>query len=100
MPPSRQLFAILFTDIEGYSALVQQDEEKGLTIRNRHSEIVLKEHKQFNGRVIHHYGDGTLSIFQSAVDAVRCAIVMQQAFSHSPEVPVRMGLHLGDVVFD
>jgi adenylate cyclase len=100
MPPSRQLFAILFTDIEGYSALVQQDEEKGLTIRNRHSEIVQKEHKQFNGRVIHHYGDGTLSIFQSAVDAVRCAIVMQQAFRQSPQVPVRMGLHLGDIIFD
>ena len=100
MPPSRQLFAILFTDIEGYSALVQQDEQKGLAIRNRHREIVQKEHKQFNGRVIHYYGDGTLSIFQSAIDAVQCAIVMQQAFSHSPQVPVRMGLHLGDIIFD
>ena len=100
MPPSRQLFAILFTDIEGYSALVQQDEQKGLAVRNRHSEIVQKEHKQFNGRVIHYYGDGTLSIFQSAVDAVQCAIAMQQAFGHSPQVPVRMGLHLGDIIFD
>ena len=100
MPPSRQLFAILFTDIEGYSALVQQDEQMGLVIRNRHAEIVQKEHKQFNGRIIHSYGDGTLSIFQSAIDAVQCAIVMQQAFSLSPQVPVRMGLHLGDIILD
>ena len=99
MPPSRQLFAILFTDIEGYSALVQQDEQMGLAMRKRHSEIVQKEHKQFNGRVIHYYGDGTLSIFQSAIDAVQCAITMQQAFSYS-QVPVRMGLHLGDIIFD
>ena len=100
MPSNRQLLAILFTDIEGYSALVQQDEQKGLTIRNRHREIVQKEHKQFNGRVIQYYGDGTLSIFKSAIDAVQCAIVMQQAFSRPPQVPVRMGLHLGDIIFD
>ena len=43
---------------------------------------------------------GTLSIFQSAIDAVQCAIAMQQAFGHSPQVPVRMGLHLGDIIFD
>ena len=63
MPSSRQLFAILFTDIEGYSALVQQDEQMGLAIRNRHSEIVQKEHKQFNGRVIHYYGDWYIKHF-------------------------------------
>ena len=72
----------------------------GLVTRNRHAEIVQKEHKQFNGRIIHYYGDGTLSIFQSAIDAVQCAIVMQQAFSLSPQVPVRMGLHLGDIILD
>jgi len=100
MPASRQLSAILFTDIEGYSALVQQDEQKGLAVRNRHREIVQKEHEQFNGRIVQYYGDGTLSIFQSVIDAVRCAIAMQEIFCHSPEVPVRMGLHIGDIIFD
>src|SRR5580765_3072332 len=100
MPSSRQLFAILFTDIEGYSALVQQDEQMGLAVRKRHSEIVQKDHKQFNGRIIQYYGDGTLSIFQSAIDAVQCAVTMQQSFCNWPQVPVRMGLHIGEIVFD
>ena len=100
MPAHRQLSAILFTDIEGYSALIQEDEQKGLAIRNRHREIVQKEHQQFNGRIVQYYGDGTLSIFQSVVDAVQCAIVMQQAFCQWPQVPIRMGLHIGDIIFD
>lgn len=100
MSANRQLAAILFTDIEGYSALLQEDEEKGLAIRNRHREIVQKEHKQFNGHIIEYYGDGSLSIFRSAVEAVRCAVVMQQAYCGLPHVPVRMGIHIGDVIFD
>jgi adenylate cyclase len=100
MPANRQLAAILFTDIEGYSAILQDDEQKGMAIRNRHREIVQKEHTQFNGRIIQYYGDGTLSIFQSAIDAVQCAVTMQQAFCSWPQVPVRMGLHIGEIVFD
>jgi len=100
MPANRQLAAILFTDIEGYSAILQEDEQKGMAIRNRHREIVQKWHTQCNGRVIQYYGDGTLSIFQSAIDAVQCAVTMQQAFCNWPSVPVRMGLHIGEIVFD
>ena len=100
MPANRQLAAILFTDIEGYSAILEDDEQKGMAIRNRHREIVQKDHKQFNGRIIQYYGDGTLSIFQSAIDAVQCAVTMQQSFCNWPQVPVRMGLHIGEIVFD
>ena len=100
MPANRQLFAVLFTDIEGYTALVQQDEQQGLSIRNRHREVVQKGHEEFNGRIIQYYGDGTLSIFQSVVDAANCAIAMQKSFRISPVVPVRMGLHLGDIILE
>jgi len=100
MPLHRQLAAIMFTDIEGYTATMQQSEQKAIVLRDRHREILQNEHKQFNGRIIQYYGDGTLSIFQSAVEAVQCAIAMQQAFSHQPQVPVRMGLHIGDIAFD
>jgi adenylate cyclase len=100
MSSSRQLAAIMFTDIEGYSAMMQQSEQKAILIKDRHREILQKEHKKFNGRIIHYYGDGTVSVFQSAVQAVRCALAMQQEFCQPPEVPVRIGLHIGDIVFD
>jgi adenylate cyclase len=76
MPDNRKLAAILFTDIEGYTALMQRDEQKAIAIKNRHREILQKEHKQFNGQIIQYYGDGSLSIFQSAVQAVKCAVTM------------------------
>jgi TolB-like protein/class 3 adenylate cyclase len=100
MPSSRQLAAIMFTDIEGYTAMMQQDEQRALTIKNRHREILQKEHAHHSGRVIHYFGDGTLSIFQSAIEAVRCALAMQSTFCQPPSVPLRIGLHLGDVIFE
>jgi adenylate cyclase len=100
MAINRQLAAILFTDIEGYTALMQQDEQKAIAMKDRHREIFQKTHQQFNGRIIRYYGDGTLSIFQSVVDAVKCAVAMQQTFVQWPQIPVRIGLHTGDITID
>jgi TolB-like protein/class 3 adenylate cyclase/tetratricopeptide (TPR) repeat protein len=98
MAQHRQLAAILFTDIEGYSSLVQQQEQLAARLGERHREILRKEHQHHGGRLIQHYGEGTLSIFPSAVEAVRCALDMQQLFVLEPPVPVRMGLHIGDII--
>jgi adenylate cyclase len=100
MPQNRQLAAIMFTDIEGYSSIMQRDEEKAMQLKNRHREILQKEHADNYGRIIQYYGDGTLSIFQSAVNAVQCAMAMQIEFGNEPKVPVRIGLHSGDIIFD
>jgi adenylate cyclase len=100
MSQHRQLSAIMFTDIEGYSAMMQQDEQRAMGMKDQHRKILQDKHQQFNGRVIQYYGDGTLSIFQSAVEAVACASSMQQAFCLPPEVPVRIGIHIGDIIFD
>ena len=100
MSQSRHLAAIMFTDIEGYTAIMQQNEQQALSLRRRHREVLQKEHTQYNGRIIQYYGDGTLSIFQSAIEAVQCAVAMQQAFCQQPQVPLRIGLHIGDVIFD
>jgi len=100
MPQHRQLAAIMFTDIEGYTAIMQRDEEQAILLRNRHRDILQQKHTEFNGRIIQHYGDGTLSIFQSAVQAVDCALQMQQLFCQAPNVPVRIGLHLGDIIIN
>lgn len=100
MPQSRQLAAILFTDIEGYTATMQQDEQKAILLKDRHRLVLEEEHKKYNGNIIQYYGDGTLSIFTSAVNAVQCALSMQQNFRRDPKVPVRMGLHIGDIIIN
>ncbi|HZI52710.1 MAG TPA: adenylate/guanylate cyclase domain-containing protein, partial [Chitinophagaceae bacterium] len=96
----RQLAAIMFTDIEGYTAAMQQNEQKAIELRDRHRQVLQEAHKEFSGRIVQYYGDGTLSIFQSAVTAVQCALSVQLQFCQRPEVPVRIGLHIGDIIFD
>jgi adenylate cyclase len=100
MSSSRQLAAIMFTDITGYTALMQENESEAAAIRQRHREVFQKEHENFNGEVLQYYGDGTLSIFKSALEAVECAISMQQQFNTGQPVPLRIGIHLGDIVYD
>jgi len=98
MALKRQLAAIMFTDIEGFTSMMQDDEEKAISVKNRHRQIIQDNHTKYSGAIIQYYGDGTLSIFQSAVEAVKCALAMQQLFRISPFVPVRMGLHIGDII--
>lgn len=94
----RRLAAIMFTDIEGYTALMQSSEEKAFLYRETHRTIFNDCTSRFNGEVIQYYGDGTLSIFESAVDAIKCGIAMQRAFQENPKIPVRIGIHSGDIV--
>ena len=96
----RLLAAIMFTDIVGYTAMMQENETAAAAIRKRHRNIFNSEHERYQGQILQYYGDGTLSIFQSAVEAVKCAISMQQQFQTGLEVPLRIGIHLGDIVFD
>lgn len=96
----RRLAAIMFTDIAGYTALMQENESAAAIMRQRHRDVFEKEHQRFNGELLQYYGDGSLSIFKSAVEAVECAISMQQQFATGVAVPLRIGLHLGDIVFD
>lgn len=94
----RQLAAVMFTDIVGYTAMMQDDEARADKIRQRHREAFQQEHQRFNGEIIQYYGDGTLSIFKSAVEAVQCAIEIQQTLQMGNVVPLRIGLHVGDIV--
>ena len=96
----RQLAAILFTDMAGYTALMAQDEALARRLRNRHREVLHDRHEAHQGEIIQYFGDGTLSVFHSAVKAVRCAIDIQLALREEPQVPLRIGIHSGEVVWD
>ncbi len=96
----RRLAAIMFTDIVGYSSMMQKDEEYTSRLRARHREVFNRLHEQFGGQVIQYFGDGTLSIFPSAAAAVECAVALQQAMKRNPKVPLRIGIHTGDITFN
>lgn len=97
----RLLAAIMFADMVGYTAMMQADEEKAVKKRDRQREILEDCILENQGRVIQYYGDGTLSIFGSAIRSVECAIEIQKRLnSTSEQIPLRIGLHVGDIVYD
>jgi class 3 adenylate cyclase len=75
--PQRQLAAIMFADMTGYTAMMQDNEQKAITLRNHQKNAIEKFIPAFNGKIIQYFGDGTLSIFNSAIDAVNAAIEIQ-----------------------
>lgn len=95
----RRLAAIMFTDVVGYTALMQRDESKALGAIERHRLILEKYTRKHNGSVLQYYGDGSLSIFPSALEAVECALEIQNELVQAPRVPLRIGIHLGDIKF-
>ncbi|OUR90808.1 hypothetical protein A9Q87_12720 [Flavobacteriales bacterium 34_180_T64] len=98
MSQNRQLAAIMFTDIEGYTALMRRDEKLAVAMRKRHRNTFERTTEAFNGTIIQYFGDGTLSTFKSTVEAVDCAIELQKAYLKVPEIPVRIGIHVGDII--
>jgi adenylate cyclase len=97
--PTRELAAIMFSDVVGYTALMGRDEHEGLRAVREHRTHLRAVLPQFNGRLIGEIGDGTLSSFHSAVDAVNCARELQATLVENPELRLRIGIHVGDVVF-
>ncbi len=100
MPEDRRLAAIMFTDMIGYTALMQEDEFIAKKNRDRHRKILQESIAGFHGEIIRYYGDGSLSIFNSAIEAVDCAIRIQSELQKEPKIPLRIGLHTGDIVYD
>ena len=97
---SRRLTAVMFTDVVGYTTMMQEDEEVALNARRRHREALERIVSEAGGEVLQLFGDGGLSIFPSSVNAVKAATELQQTFREEPEVPVRIGIHQGDVERD
>src|SRR5580693_4858050 len=106
MAETRKLAAILAADVVGYSRLAGSDEDRTLArLRALRSDLIDPTIAVHNGRVVKRTGDGSIVEFRSVVDAVRCAIEVQNAMvdrnAGVPEgrrIVFRIGIHLGDVV--
>jgi adenylate cyclase len=88
----RQLAAILFTDIVGYTAMMQQNETQAVAVVKRYISVLQKTVSEHDGSVLNDYGDGSLCSFPSATQAVRCAVAMQQLLQTNLLVPLRKGI--------
>src|SRR6185503_884663 len=101
MPSTRQLAAILFTDIAGYTAMMQRDEQSAVAMVKHHRAVLENVVSEFDGDVIEFYGDGSLCIFTSITQAVHCAYKIQQLMRQAdPSVPLRIGMHIGEVIYE
>lgn len=99
MGQQRRLATIMFTDVVGYTAAMARDERHAHVLVDRAHEHVRAFVEHCGGRWLETVGDGSLSAFASASQAVDCALAIQNSLASDPELQLRIGLHVGDVVF-
>ncbi len=103
----RRLTAIMFTDVVGYGAMTQRNEELALELLQLHRDMLRPIFRSLGGNEIKTMGDAFLVEFQSALQSARCAIAIQRelrqyngSVTEERKINVRIGLHIGDVVFE
>ncbi|MGC2200960.1 MAG: adenylate/guanylate cyclase domain-containing protein, partial [Stellaceae bacterium] len=108
MSQTRRLAAILAADVAGYSRLMGADEEGTLErLKALRRELLDPKIAEHHGRIVKTTGDGLLVEFASVVDAVRCAVAVQQAMpgrdtsvAADDRIELRIGINLGDVIVE
>ncbi len=96
----RHLAAVMFTDLVGYTALIRRDESAGRSARRLHRDAVEGALSRYDGTLLQYFGDGSLCVFGSAVQAARSALQIQQDFLNHEDVTLRIGIDLGDIAYD
>ncbi len=99
MTPTRKLAAIMFTDIVGYTALMGKDEKLAFQVLHDNRQLQKPLIASHGGTYIKELGDGTLASFSTVVDAVNCACLMIKGAEAINGLDLRIGIHLGDVIF-
>ncbi len=92
----RRLAVFMLTDLAGYRVLMDQSEERGLRVRDRHHEVVRRLVGEHGGRLLDARHDQSDSVFRHLLDAVKCALAIQESMKE-PEIGVRIGIHQGGV---
>jgi len=95
----RRLLAVMFTDMAGYTALLQTDERIAVDRRERYWTALERQHEAFGGTIVQRLGDGSVSMFPSSLAAVQAAVAIQQELARR-QVQVRIGVHVGDVIVE
>ena len=99
MEQQRHLAAILFTDIVGYTAMMQENEANAVSVVKKYHSILQTVVAYHSGKIINDYGDGSLCTFSSTIDAIRAAIEIQEQLKKD-QIPLRIGLHVGEILFE
>ena len=108
MASTRRLAAIFAVDVAGYSRLMEADEEgTHERLKGHFRQLVHPKMTEHRGRIVKNTGDGLLAEFSSVVDAVRCAVELQQAMHYremgtagDKRITFRVGVNLGDVIVE
>ena len=95
---NRKLTAILFTDLVGFTEIMRQDERKAMNILKYKRQLLEPIITNYKGKHLKEMGDGYLISFPSAIEAVKCAIEIQNTTIDIPALNLRIGIHIGDVI--
>ena len=100
MPEKRKLAAILLSDIVGYSRFMSEDEEYAFQLLKKNRQLQTMLIEKYDGEWLKEIGDGVLASFPSATQAVLCAQEIQLESRKEPDLKLRIGICLGDVIFE
>ena len=100
MSETRQLAAIMFTDIVGYTALMASDDAKAMQLIRRNREIQKPAIEKLGGTWLKEMGDGIMASFQTASDAIYCAMEIQKQMIVEQDIKLRIGIHLGEITVE
>ena len=100
MTQSRQLAAVMFTDIVGYTALMGNNEQRAFELLHKNRQIQKPVIEEYGGTLIKELGDGIMVTFPAVSNAVYAAIKIQQICYQAREFELRIGIHQGEVVFE
>jgi adenylate cyclase len=100
MSQNRQLAVVMFTDIVGYSSLMESDEGSALYLLEINRQIIQTSLEEYNGHWTKEIGDGTLSTFKSTINALNCAVKILERIKEFPKLKLRIALHIGDIVIE
>ena len=96
----RQSAAVMFTDIAEYAEIMASNKEKALSLLQEKRKILKPLIKEYDGVYVNSPNDGTLSYFDSAYKATKCAKLFQESIYNDDSLNVRVGIHFGDIVND
>ncbi|MDP7028369.1 MAG: adenylate/guanylate cyclase domain-containing protein, partial [Candidatus Marinimicrobia bacterium] len=86
----------MFTDIAGYTAQMSKDEAKAMELLKEKEAILKPLLEEYKGTFVKSIGDGTLTYFESAINAASCAVRLQELTYDQEGLNIRAGIHIGD----